>query len=163
MLKSVPEEKGEYWNQYYASREVMKLSAPSQFAAFAAQEAGDAHLIIEVGCGNGRDSLFFARHGFQVVAIDGSTAAIAAFFLIAEPVRRRDDPDEARADDDAGAHDWAPMGLDTVEDTTAPASTRTASWLTMGVCFALVAGMLAGLPPGSEGIAVFGSHRMPRA
>ena len=77
MLKSVPEEKGEYWNQYYASREVMKLSAPSQFAAFAAQEAGDAHLIIEVGCGNGRDSLFFARHGFQVVAIDGSTAAIA--------------------------------------------------------------------------------------
>ncbi|PZU26717.1 MAG: DUF3000 domain-containing protein, partial [Microbacterium sp.] len=23
--------------------------------------------------------------------------------------------------------------------------------------------MLAGLPPGSEGIAVFGSHRMPRA
>ncbi len=77
----------------------------------------------------------------------GSTAAIAAFFLIAEPVRRRDDPDEARADDDAGANDWAPMGLDTVEDTTAPASTRTASWLTMGVCFALVAGMLAGLPP----------------
>ena len=72
LLQAVPQEKGEYWNKYYASREVLKLSAPSQFAAFVAQEAGDAHLIIEVGCGNGRDSLFFARHGFQVVAIDGS-------------------------------------------------------------------------------------------
>ncbi|RCW86674.1 class I SAM-dependent methyltransferase [Paracoccus lutimaris] len=77
LLQAVPQEKGDYWNQYYASREVMKLSAPSQFAAFVAQEAGDAHLIIEVGCGNGRDSLFFARHGFQVVAIDGSSSAIA--------------------------------------------------------------------------------------
>jgi SAM-dependent methyltransferase len=76
LLQAVPQEKGEYWNKYYASREVLKLSAPSQFAAFVAQEAGDAHLIIEVGCGNGRDSLFFARHGFQVVAIDGSSAAI---------------------------------------------------------------------------------------
>lgn len=77
LLQAVPQEKSDYWNSYYASRAVLKLSAPSQFAAFVAQEAGDAHLIIEVGCGNGRDSLFFARHGFQVVAIDGSSAAIA--------------------------------------------------------------------------------------
>ena len=77
MLKAIPRQKSDYWNSYYASRAVLKLSAPSQFAAFVAQEAGDAHLIIEVGCGNGRDSLFFARHGFQVVAIDGSEAAIS--------------------------------------------------------------------------------------
>ena len=76
LVSAVPQQKSDYWNSYYASRAVLKLSAPSQFAAFVAQEAGDAHLIIEVGCGNGRDSLFFARHGFQVVAIDGSEAAI---------------------------------------------------------------------------------------
>lgn len=76
MLQAVSSEKSEYWNHFYASRDALKLSAPSQFAAFAAQEAGDAHLIIEVGCGTGRDSLFFARHGFDVVAIDGSEAAI---------------------------------------------------------------------------------------
>ena len=35
----------------------------------------------------------------------------------------------------------------TVEDTTAPASQRTVSWLTMAICFALIAAMLAGLPP----------------
>lgn len=76
MLQAVPSEKNDYWNHFYASREAQKLSAPSQFAAFVAQEAGEAHLIIEVGCGTGRDSLFFARHGFDVVAIDGSEAAI---------------------------------------------------------------------------------------
>jgi SAM-dependent methyltransferase len=77
LLQTISNDKNEYWNHFYASRDALKLSAPSQFAAFAAQEAGDAHLIIEVGCGTGRDSLFFARHGFDVFAIDGSEAAIA--------------------------------------------------------------------------------------
>ncbi|MFV0300518.1 MAG: class I SAM-dependent methyltransferase [Paracoccus sp. (in: a-proteobacteria)] len=76
-MQIIPQDKSDYWNEYYASRSALKLSAPSQFAAFVAQEAGDAHLIVEIGCGNGRDSLFFARHGFQVVAIDGSGTAIA--------------------------------------------------------------------------------------
>jgi SAM-dependent methyltransferase len=70
-------DKRRYWNEFYASRQVKKLAAPSQFAAFVVQEAVDAGLIIEVGCGTGRDSLFFARQGFKVVAIDGSEAAIA--------------------------------------------------------------------------------------
>ncbi|MFO1137474.1 MAG: monovalent cation/H+ antiporter subunit D [Paracoccus sp. (in: a-proteobacteria)] len=81
----------------------------------------------------------------------GSTAAISAFFLIAEPVSRGDaghdapPPPEDGADTLAG--NWAPMGLDTVEDVETPASTRTVSWLTMAICFGLVAAMLAGLPP----------------
>lgn len=81
----------------------------------------------------------------------GSTAAISAFFLIAEPVRRQDDGKEEGAadgpDEDPLAETWAPMGLDTVEDVATPASGRRASWLTMAICFALVAAMLAGLPP----------------
>jgi multicomponent K+:H+ antiporter subunit D len=82
----------------------------------------------------------------------GSTAAISAFFLIAEPVSRGDHGSDAAAPDDADQPDpisesWAPMGLDTVEDVETPASTRTVSWLTMAICFALVAAMLAGLPP----------------
>ncbi|MFC3568978.1 monovalent cation/H+ antiporter subunit D [Paracoccus sp. TOH] len=80
----------------------------------------------------------------------GSTAAISAFFLIAEPVSRGDGGnDDAPAEDvaDPLSERWAPMGLDTVEDMTAPASTRTVSWLTMAMCFALVAAMIAGLPP----------------
>ncbi|WP_323717466.1 monovalent cation/H+ antiporter subunit D [Paracoccus aminovorans] len=80
----------------------------------------------------------------------GSTAAISAFFLIAEPVSRGDEgDDETSFEDDADplSERWQPMGLDSVEDTTAPASTRTVSWLTMAICFALVAAMIAGLPP----------------
>ena len=32
--------------------------------------------ILEIGCGNGRDSLFFARHGFDATGIDLSAEAI---------------------------------------------------------------------------------------
>lgn len=32
--------------------------------------------ILDVGCGSGRDSVFFANKGFQVVAIDGSKSLI---------------------------------------------------------------------------------------
>lgn len=78
----------------------------------------------------------------------GSTAAISAFFLIAEPVRRKGGSSAADGpEDDPLAETWAPMGLDTVEDVSTPASGRTASWTTMAICFALVAAMLAGLPP----------------
>jgi multicomponent K+:H+ antiporter subunit D len=81
----------------------------------------------------------------------GSTTAISAFFLIAEPVSRGDegggDGAGGENDTDASDGDWAPMGLDTVDDISTPASTRTVSWLTMAVCFGLVAAMIAGLPP----------------
>ena len=81
----------------------------------------------------------------------GSTAAISAFFLIAEPVSRGDQgSDTAQTPEtevDPLSESWAPMGLDTVEDVETPASTRTVSWLTMAICFGLVAAMLAGLPP----------------
>lgn len=69
-------EKSDYWEEFYSNRPQRRLAAPSQFAAFVAQEAGDAHLIIEIGCGTGRDSLFFARQGYAVVGLDGSHVAI---------------------------------------------------------------------------------------
>ena len=84
----------------------------------------------------------------------GSTAAVSAFFLIAEPVTRDDEgqdddpaPEEPATEGEAQLWAWTPMGLDTVEDTTDPASARTVSWLTMAICFALIAAMLSGLPP----------------
>lgn len=63
-----------YWERFYSKKPDRK-PAPSQFAAFVAQET-DASMIIEVGCGNGRDSLFFADLGFNVFGMDGSEAAI---------------------------------------------------------------------------------------
>lgn len=80
----------------------------------------------------------------------GSTAAISAFFLLAEPVSRGDEPPEEDLPEgsDTVAERWTAMtSLGAVEDTTDPYSERTVSWLAMGICFALIAAMLAGLPP----------------
>lgn len=58
----------EYWNEYYEttadnnSTEVPKL-IPSQFADFVLNEFQDRTRFIDFGCGNGRDSFFFADHG----------------------------------------------------------------------------------------------------
>ncbi len=49
---------------------------PSQFAVFALSEASDVNYVIDVGCGNGRDSFFFARHGLPVLSVDSSTSGI---------------------------------------------------------------------------------------
>lgn len=66
-----------YWNSYYSGGN-KKPSLPSQFAAFIAGEIRNEQIgtIIDIGCGNGRDAIFFARHGFPVLGLDASEEAI---------------------------------------------------------------------------------------
>ncbi len=67
-----------YWNTYYGKSSPDAAPAiPSQFAVFIANEFSEPKpLIVDVGCGNGRDSLFFASVGFRTIGVDGSKAAI---------------------------------------------------------------------------------------
>lgn len=67
----------DYWNTYYKTKK-KQITVPSQFAAFAIQEFGNQEdtIIIDLGCGDGRDSYFFSSHGFQTIGIDGSLEAI---------------------------------------------------------------------------------------
>ena len=65
-----------YWNQYYFAPRDFKIQAPSQFAAFVASEYTSHRLMVDVGCGNGRDTLFFAQLGYETLGIDGSSTAI---------------------------------------------------------------------------------------
>lgn len=63
-----------HWEKMYIKNAEMfgkEPSYPAQKAAemFAKQ---DAKRILELGSGQGRDTLFFARHGFQVYALDYS-------------------------------------------------------------------------------------------
>lgn len=67
-----------HWQEFYSSPIFQEeLLLPSQFGAFVSNEIARNSLIIDVGCGNGRDSLYFGRHGFTVIGIDRSEKAIS--------------------------------------------------------------------------------------
>tara|TARA_R110002049_G_scaffold1609_1_gene12221 strand:+ start:597 stop:1250 length:654 start_codon:yes stop_codon:yes gene_type:complete len=63
----------DYWNSFYATH---KSSVPSQFCALFAVENNTAAVVVEFGCGNGRDSMFLAQLGYNVRAFDLSENAI---------------------------------------------------------------------------------------
>lgn len=65
----------EYWEKYYASQGPGEQ--PSDFARFCAQKYQKEYgLIFDIGCGNGRDTLFFASQKIPCVGIDQSQVAI---------------------------------------------------------------------------------------
>ena len=64
----------DYWNTYYNKK--LELDYPSNFARDIVKNLKKGSVLIDLGCGNGRDSLFFAENGLNVIAIDMSEAAI---------------------------------------------------------------------------------------
>jgi len=62
-----------YWDNFYKN---LKLSVPSQFCAMVAIELPSDAVVIEFGCGNGRDAFYFASRGLKLVAMDLSQQAI---------------------------------------------------------------------------------------
>jgi len=69
----------DYWNEYYRHNAASVDNRPSEFAKYIESEflyeKNPAH-ILELGCGNGRDSLFFLSKGHRITAIDESNVAI---------------------------------------------------------------------------------------
>lgn len=66
-----------YWKNYYKSNQ--DAQSPSLFAQFILDNhLNDDDSLIELGCGNGRDSVFFARHGIKTHAIDQCEEEIEA-------------------------------------------------------------------------------------
>lgn len=65
-----------YWDEYYRFGRP-EIEEPSSFARACRARIDDDQLLFELGCGNGRDALFFADQGMHVVACDQSTVAIA--------------------------------------------------------------------------------------
>ncbi|MCB1051192.1 MAG: class I SAM-dependent methyltransferase [Acidobacteria bacterium] len=65
-----------YWNRYYSSKESSKILPPSQFASFLIGEIPESSVLVDIGCGSGRDAFFFAQYGHDVIGIDGSISAI---------------------------------------------------------------------------------------
>lgn len=69
-----PIDNRDYWNQYYRNR--ICSTEPSPFAQYVSTLVQPGKTLVDLGCGNGRDALFFAQQGLQVVAIDLSDSAI---------------------------------------------------------------------------------------
>ncbi len=64
----------EYWNDYYKAKP--DINYPSLFAQHISTFLKKSKNILELGCGNGRDSVYFSRLGLNVTAIDASDGVI---------------------------------------------------------------------------------------
>ena len=65
----------QYWNNFY--KEFQKY-IPSQFCVSVITDMPKDAVIVELGSGNGRDSLYFATQGFTTLALDLSEVAVEA-------------------------------------------------------------------------------------
>lgn len=63
-----------YWNSFYKNGDVH--SEPSKFAKYVLKFVKSGKKLLDLGCGNGRDSLFFASNNLQIVGIDNSEEVI---------------------------------------------------------------------------------------
>lgn len=57
-----------YWEEYYSKNS--KPTIPSPFAKFIISKLKPNKTLIELGCGNGRDSVFISKNKINVIAID---------------------------------------------------------------------------------------------
>jgi len=63
-----------YWNQYYTKHN--KLGKPTSFSKSIINKIPPHSNIMELGCGNGRDSYYFASKGHTVIGCDQSEMII---------------------------------------------------------------------------------------
>jgi SAM-dependent methyltransferase len=63
----------DYWNQFYEEHERME---PSQFAEVAIERIDDNARILDLGCGDGRDSVYFHDMGHSITGVDISASSI---------------------------------------------------------------------------------------
>lgn len=66
-------ESRDYWGRFYSASGHRVPSEPSSFARWVAEREEPGRLL-DLGCGNGRDTRFFAEQGFEVVGLDAVTA-----------------------------------------------------------------------------------------
>ena len=66
-----------YWNAHYHTFDVQQPSSFSRYCAERHLRASD--VLIELGCGNGRDGLMLARRVSRYVGIDVCGVAVSAF------------------------------------------------------------------------------------
>lgn len=67
----------EYWDEFYRARAVDFVpGTPSPFSGWVRPQLTQ-DVLVEIGCGTGRDGLWFAEQGHRVVGVDYADAAVA--------------------------------------------------------------------------------------
>ena len=65
----------EFWEKYYEKNNT--VIAPTKFAEWVHKNFGEIFSsVIDIGCGNGRDSIYFQNNSKKVIGIDSSSVAI---------------------------------------------------------------------------------------
>lgn len=64
----------DYWNQYYKNK--ICSTEPSPFAQYVATLIDSGKSLVDLGCGNGRDTVYFAGLGLQVTGVDLSDISV---------------------------------------------------------------------------------------
>jgi len=78
-MSNILHDREDFWQQYYAGKipgDSELVEQPSPFAEEVNAFLDSGCSLLEIGCGNGRDSCFFASNGVTVVATDICEAAI---------------------------------------------------------------------------------------
>lgn len=67
-----------YYDERYAAEEFYWGKRPSSMARIFFQKfpPQDGHKLLDIGCGEGRDSIFFAQNGYQVTGFDFSSEGV---------------------------------------------------------------------------------------
>jgi SAM-dependent methyltransferase len=89
-----------YWNRFY-SQAHEELEAPSSFARHVVDDLGVVPAgtrLFELGCGNGRDALFFASRGVRVTGCDRSQVAVETLRSRLDLARFEHEPQFVAAD-----------------------------------------------------------------
>lgn len=63
-------DKKNYWDVFYYKE--IPPQYPSTFSKYILSYIDDKNSLLDIGCGNGRDSLFFKENGFDVISIDNA-------------------------------------------------------------------------------------------
>ena len=64
----------DYWDRYFSKKN--GIETPSTFGHYVSDLLKKGESILELGCGNGRDSFYFAKKGFHLFAMDQSKIII---------------------------------------------------------------------------------------
>lgn len=67
-----------HWEEVFSKKKAFFGEKPSDFAkkSFELFRRKEVQVVLELGCGLGRDTLFFARNGLRVTALDYAEIAV---------------------------------------------------------------------------------------